>query len=138
VVVSSPGAVFKNSLKEPPSKLELPPSQTVRIGQKLSDAAISGSKKIWAQCQRDIREVPGILSEGITSNESISEEDEADVDLDCTENEHTSGKSGVIQVAKGDAALPLSDEDECVFIEQFPIGVCTISSDSLPHSASNP
>jgi hypothetical protein len=48
VVVSSLGAVVKESLKELASRLEMPAAQTVTVGHKFSDAAILGSKRSWA------------------------------------------------------------------------------------------
>jgi hypothetical protein len=65
VIVSSPGAVYRDTLKELASKLELSPAQTVRVGQRLSDAAIFGSKQIWSQCQKEIKE------EGSTNSDLI-------------------------------------------------------------------
>jgi hypothetical protein len=101
VVVSSPGNVFKDTLKELASKSERSPAQTVRVGQKLPDAAIFGSKQISAQYQMEIKEAPGFSAEGTTSD-VLSSNNLSDVEvtlsdaergntqtinLDCTEEE---------------------------------------------------
>jgi hypothetical protein len=131
VIISSLGAIYTDSLKRLTSISELSPAQTVRIGQRLSDAAITRSHAIWKQHQQEIAKMsPPIEISGTTSEVEDSLKDFSDYEkspedteednshnqtivIDCAPGELNVGKAGVAEIAHADQVLrPIYDPDE--------------------------
>jgi hypothetical protein len=93
VIVSSLGAIYKDSLKRLALVMELTPVQTVGLGQRLSDAAVIGSRLIWANYQRAIKEAPAFSASGSTPEVESMSEDSTDFEQSLGDaekaNEHT-------------------------------------------------
>jgi hypothetical protein len=120
LIVSSLGAVYKDILKRLASVMELSPAQTVRIGQRLSDAAIVGSHTIWKQYQQEIvKTSPAIEASGTTSDVESTPKDFSDFEqppkdteedslhnqtvvIDCTQRELNFGTAIIAEVERED------------------------------------
>jgi hypothetical protein len=128
VIVSSLGAVYKDSLKRLASVLELSPTQTTRLGQRLSDAAISGSYAILRHYQHEISKMASDIDAAGTTSEIDStsmdysefEQPSSDIEgdnnnnqtvvTDCTPEELEFGRVTVKEAAKEDNVFPPEDE----------------------------
>jgi hypothetical protein len=127
VIVSSLGAVFQTSLKRLTSVLELSPTQTVRIGQRLSDAAICGSLAIWRKYQHEVASLPSDVEANGSTSEVESSSDDSDivqtssdagndnnnntnVVTDCTQEEYDFANAVVRRVANEDNVTPIQEE----------------------------
>jgi hypothetical protein len=97
IIVSSMGAVYSQSLKELRKILGCSSREMQKLGRRMSDAAITGSFKIWRKCaQRTEREATG---EG--EEEGIIEQERREA-MEAEENERA-GEVGRIE--RGEVSL---------------------------------
>jgi hypothetical protein len=131
VIVSSLGAIYKETLKRLASVMEPSPAKTVPIGQHLPEVAINGSHTIWKQYQQEMTKTSPAISISRTTSEVGSapidfsdfeqppidtEEDNSHnqtVVIDCTPGELNFGTPIVAEVEQeDDVASPSPDPDE--------------------------